>query len=315
MTLEQLRIFIAVAERQHMTRAAEALGLTQSAVSAAIAALEARYETALFHRIGRGIELTASGRIFLDEARAVVARACAAELALVELGSLKRGTLLIQASQTIASYWLPRHLVAFRRAFPDIEIRLTIGNSTQVAKAIAAGVAELGFIEGEVDEAAMTAEEIDQDELVVVVASGHPWADHDDLAPSMLTQSDWVLREPGSGTRSVFESALRALGVAPEQLRITLELPSNEAVCAAVLAGAGATAISALVAEPGLGAGTLCRVGPALPRRAFRVVWHRERYRSKAAQALLAQIKEARRLRTVAAPVKSADENRVVPAR
>ena len=109
MTLEQLRVFVAVAERQHVTRAAEALNLAQSAVSSAIAGLEARHEVKLFNRVGRGIELTQAGTLFLAEARAVLARAESAELVLSELGGLERGTLVVQASQTIASFWLPRH--------------------------------------------------------------------------------------------------------------------------------------------------------------------------------------------------------------
>src|SRR6516225_8093876 len=115
MTLEQLRIFEAVADREHVTRAAEALNLTQSAVSAAIAALEERHAVALFSRVGRRIELTHAGRLFLDEARAVLARTRAAELALSEIAGLERGTLTVYANQTIASYWFPPRLVSFRR--------------------------------------------------------------------------------------------------------------------------------------------------------------------------------------------------------
>ena len=92
-------------------------------VSHAIAALEARHETKLFDRIGRRIALTEAGRVFLMEARAILARAGAAELALSEFGTLKRGTLCVQASQTIAGYWLPRHLVAFQRAYPRLWIQ------------------------------------------------------------------------------------------------------------------------------------------------------------------------------------------------
>jgi len=92
------------------------------AVSHAIAALEARHETKLFDRIGRRIALTEAGRVFLMEARAILARAGAAELALSEFGTLKRGTLCVQASQTIAGYGLPRHLVAFQRAYPRLWI-------------------------------------------------------------------------------------------------------------------------------------------------------------------------------------------------
>ena len=91
MTLEQLRIFVAVAERGHVTRAAEALGITQSAASAAIAALEARYGAHLFDRVGRGIELTETGRRFLPEARNVLDRAAAARSVLEDLSEVATG--------------------------------------------------------------------------------------------------------------------------------------------------------------------------------------------------------------------------------
>jgi DNA-binding transcriptional LysR family regulator len=101
MTLEQLRIFVAVAEREHVTRAAEALDMTQSAISAAVQALEARHGTRLFDRVGRRIVLTEIGRIFLDDAKSVLVRAAAAETALAELGGLSRGTLSLHASQRL----------------------------------------------------------------------------------------------------------------------------------------------------------------------------------------------------------------------
>lgn len=293
MTLEQLRIFIAVAERQHVTRAAEALNIAQSAASASIAALEGRHGAKLFHRVGRGIELTEAGSLFLAEAHAVLARAEAAELVLSELGGLKRGTLMVQASQTIASYWLPRHLVAFRRAHPGIDIRLAVGNTTQVAAAIHDGSAELGFVEGAVTDPTLESRVVARDQLVIVVGLDHPWAKCGTLTPDRLTESDWVLREAGSGTRSVFEAALESFGVPPSRLRIALELPSNESVRAAVEAGMGATAISASAAAPSIEAGLLHQVGLALPERDFHVLRHTGRHRSRAAGALLGIIAAA----------------------
>src|SRR5258708_19985857 len=174
MTLEQLRVFVAVAERQHVTRAAEALNLAQSAVSSAIAGLEARHEVKLFNRVGRGIELTQAGTLFLAEARAVLARAESAELVLSELGGLERGTLVVQASQTIASFWLPRHLVTFRRVYPRIDIRLSIGNTAQVAAAIHAGTAELGFVEGEVMDPVLVPHPLPPHQLTVPLGPAHP---------------------------------------------------------------------------------------------------------------------------------------------
>ncbi|GAC1417178.1 MAG: hypothetical protein NVSMB6_19390 [Burkholderiaceae bacterium] len=104
MTLEQLRVFVAVAEREHLTKAAEALSLTPSAVSSSVRMLEKRYGTPLFDRVGRGIVLSDVGRSFLPEARATLASARATEMALTDLGSGRRGTFTLHASQTIASY-------------------------------------------------------------------------------------------------------------------------------------------------------------------------------------------------------------------
>jgi DNA-binding transcriptional LysR family regulator len=96
-----------------------------------------------------------------------------------------------------------------------------------------------------------------------------------------------VLREIGSGTRSVFEQALRRLGVRPEKLKVAMELPSNEAVRAAVEAGLGATATSASVAAASLEAGLLRQVHFKLPDREFHVLTHKNRRRSRIASALL----------------------------
>lgn len=290
LTLEQLRIFAAVAEREHMTRAAEALGLAQSAVSAAIGALETHYGTKLFHRVGRGIALTEAGAVFLGEAQAVLARAEAAERVLFELGSLKRGVLTLEASQTIASYWLPRHLAAFRRAHPGVEIHLTIGNTAQVAASVRDGTAELGLIEGAIEDEALVSEPVARDQLVVVVSPDHPWGAISPFAPALLLEGDWVLREPGSGTRSVFEAAIEGFGLDPSALKLVLELPSNEAVRGAVEAGLGATALSASVAAPSIEAGLLQVVDLRLPDRPFSLLRRNERYRSRAAEALIALV-------------------------
>jgi DNA-binding transcriptional LysR family regulator len=287
MTLEQLRVFVAVAERQHMTRAAESLHLTQSAVSAAVAALEARHGAKLFHRVGRGIELTEAGALFLSEARAVLARAEAAELVLSELGGLQRGTLSLHASQTIASYWLPRHLVAFRRGHPGIDIRLGVGNTAQVAEAVHQGLAELGFVEGAVDDPILTVTEVARDQLVVVVGPEYQSCTADRVTLAQLADLDWVLREPGSGTRSAFETVVTASGIPLQQLKVVLELPTNEAVRAAVEAGMGVTAISASVAASSLEAGLLHQIKVTLPERTFHFVRHAERYRTAAADTLL----------------------------
>jgi DNA-binding transcriptional LysR family regulator len=287
LTLDQLRIFIAVAEREHVTQAATALGLTQSAVSSAIAALEARHDAQLFDRVGRHIELTSAGKLFLVEARAVLARANAAELVLSELGSMGRGTLSVSASQTIASYWLPARLVRFREAYPKIEVRLSAGNTETVTEAVLEGHADIGFVEGAVRNAKISATEVGSDHLVLVVGAGHPLARRRRLGPADLADWPWVVREPGSGTRSELEAALASLKLPIHARDIALELPSNEAVRAAVEAGAGVAGMSELVAAPALQSGTLHRLAIEMPRRPFLALRHKERRFSKAATILM----------------------------
>lgn len=175
MTLEQLRIFAAVADKQHVTQAARELNLTQSATSAAIAALEGRYGVKLFDRVGRGIVLTHMGRSFLGEARAVLARAHAAEQVLRDFAGLKAGKLVIAASQTVGSYWLPARLLAFQATYPGIELDVKIANTEQVATDVREGMADLGFIEGDIDDAALSVLRVGGDALVAVVGSQHLW--------------------------------------------------------------------------------------------------------------------------------------------
>ncbi len=288
MTLEQLRIFIAVAENQHVTRAASELNLTQSATSAAIAALESRYGIKLFDRVGRGIVLTQTGRDFLEEAREVVARAKAAAQVLDDLAGLKRGSLSLAASQTVANYRLPPRIETFRRAYPGIDLHVTTGNTEQVAQDVHRGAADLGFVEGEVDDPSLSIRRMEGDTLAVVVGLTHPWTGKTRITPKMLTGTSWMLREPGSGTRSMFEAALRKFGVKLSDLDVRLELPSSEALRAAVECGDCATVISDLVVAQSLAAGTLHRVNIDLPKRSFFALRHKERYASRAEKALLA---------------------------
>lgn len=282
MTLEQLRIFVAVAEREHVTRAARDLNLTQSATSAAIAALEARHATTLFDRVGRRIELTEAGRLFLVEARAVLARAASAEAVLADLAGLKRGSLQLAASQTVANYWLPPFMHRFQTLYPGISLKLTIGNTEQVAASVRGGFSDLGFVEGEIDDTALMVMPAAEDELVLVVGAGHAWANRTEIAPADLTATRWVLREPGSGTRAVFEEALQGLGIAPAELDVALELSSNEAVRTAVIAGAGATAMSRFVTEAAVAAGRLVQMPLSFPKRRFLAIRHKERHLTRA---------------------------------
>ncbi|HET8611516.1 MAG TPA: LysR substrate-binding domain-containing protein [Sphingomonas sp.] len=295
MTLEQLRIFVTVAERLNMTRAAEALHLTQSAVSAAVAALETRHATRLFDRVGRGLALSEAGRAFLPEARAVLARAAEAEALLDDLAGLRRGSLRIAASQTVASYWLPSRIARFGAAHPGVAVAFEAMNTAQVAAAVLAGEAELGFVEGRVVEPALAQRRVGGDRLGLYVGIDDPLAGRA-LAPADLPRLAWALRERGSGTRDHFERTLEGFGIPADTLDVRLELPSNEAVLGAIEAGGLVAAVSALAAGPHYAAGRIGRIDLALPPRDFTLLVHGDRRRSRAGEAFLAELDEAAKL-------------------
>lgn len=290
MTLEQLRIFAAVADKQHVTQAARELNLTQSATSAAIAALEGRYGVKLFDRVGRGIVLTHTGRTFLTEARAVLGRARAAEQVLRDLAGLKIGKLVIAVSQTVANYWLPSRLQAFQAAYPGIDVNVRIANTERVAADVHESQADIGFIEGDVDDSTLSVRRIDGDALVIVVGRKHQFAGQRKLPSDWMTKTPWILREPGSGTRKMFELALKKRGLRLADLTVQLELASNEAIQTAIESGLCATAISELVVEKSLAAKTLVRLEGEVAKRSFYILRHKERHVSKAEAALLASI-------------------------
>jgi DNA-binding transcriptional LysR family regulator len=292
MTLEQLRIFIAVAEREHMTAAAQALHVTQSAASTAISTLEERHYVKLFHRVGRGITLTEAGRLFLDEARGVLARARAAELMLDEMGALKRGSLRVVASQTTAAYWLPPMLADFSARYPLIDTQVVIGNTDQAAASVHDGSADLGIVEGDIENPALAHWPIGEDRLVLVQAAPFKGAVID---AAWLRSARWIMREQGSGTRSTLEQALRRLGIDARALKVALTLPSNESVRTAVEAGHGIAALSTFVVAPSIAAGFLHELPCDFGRRSFFAVRHKERFHSKASAAFLELIDELAR--------------------
>ncbi|MFT4275478.1 MAG: LysR substrate-binding domain-containing protein, partial [Rhodopseudomonas sp.] len=257
-------------------------------------ALEARHGVKLFDRVGRGIVLTQAGRDFLGEARAVLARARAAAQALDDIAGLKRGSLSLAASQTVGNYWLPQRLLRFQQRYPGITLQLTIANTEQVAASVRDGHADLGLVEGEVDDPLLNVMPIGGDDLVIVVGRDHPWRTLPRLTTAKLATTGWVLRERGSGTRAMFEAALRRAGLPLSDLDVHLELPSNEAIRAAVESSDCATAISALVAAPSLAAGTLHRLRFDLPHRAFHLLRHKEHSQSRAEDALLGELSAPR---------------------
>jgi len=291
MNIEQIRVFIAVAERLHVTQAAKQLNMTQSAASASIATLEEHYGVRLFHRIGRNITLTEEGRLFVEEGKRLLEHALRVESALQDMSNLRRGALAFQASLTIASYTLPALMHRFRTRYPAISLSLKIANTAQVADAILHGEADIGFVEGDVDHSALVKIPVGEDKLVLVVNPAHPWARRPRVSIKELPESTWVVREKGSGTRQVFEQALQRHGLDFSHFNIALELPSNEAVRSAVEAGAGAAVMSLLVAESSVRTQALVQIDLDLPARPYVALCRKDHHPTRAADAFLRMLR------------------------
>lgn len=288
MTLEQLRIFVAVARRLNMTHAAKELCLTQSAVSASIAALESRHGVALFHRIGRGIALTATGIAFLDEAQDVLKCAARAAALLDDMTSLRSGSLHVVASQTVGNYWLPERLISFHEIRPNIALSVDIGNSDWVMNSVAKGAADVGFIETEVSTPGLNSHVIGHDELVLVGPAGHL-----PMSNSEISKLQWVIREAGSGTRAALVSFLWEKGLDLSDIRVVLELPSNEAIVTAIRSGRVVSLMSRMVAGALTGSVNVNILPSGQPRRAFSLIISTDRGLSDAAQAFVRRILES----------------------
>lgn len=293
-TLDRLRIFLAVAEQMHFTRAAEVLYMTQSSVSSAIQNLEKHYGLKLFDRIGRHIEITEAGRLLKIEAQKILEQVNLTERGLRELNNLHRGELKLGASLTIGNYWLPDKISEFKRQYPGIEVYCTLGNTAEISVGTVDGRFDLGFVEGEVNSSVINAlkiETIGSDRLLIVVGQSHPWFSTARVSLTALTQTTWVMREPGSGTRAVFEQALRKWGIDLTDLNIVLAMSSGEMVKAVVENGVGVTAISELMIKKELQLNTLRPVqieelgASTQIARSFFQLKHRQRFQTLISQA------------------------------
>ncbi len=246
MTLDQLRIFLAVAEYLHFTRAAEELYITQPAVSAAVQSLEGGYGVKLFHRIGRHIEITEAGRLLRAEAQKVLEQVSLTERGLRELNNLQRGELKLGASYTTGNYWLPNRISQFKLQYPGIFVNCTLGNAEEICEGTAIGLFDLGLVTGDLKpslQGSLEQEAVGSDRLQIVVGKSHPWFECVEIPITELPATAWVMREPGSGAQQMFEQALQSWGIDPTQLNTILVLSSSEMVKAVVESGVGAAAV------------------------------------------------------------------------
>lgn len=278
-SLRQLEVFLAVARFENVSRAAENLAMSQSAASGALKELEQQFDVLLFDRIGKRLQLSELGRQLRPRAEALLAQASDFEQSLA--GDSAGGRLQIGATLTIGNYLAVEMIAAFRRHYPDIDIALGVANLQHIADQVAGFEIDLGMVEGELHHRDLETRLWREDELQVFAAPGHPLAGTQALSDEQLLAQDWIVREPGSGTRQTFDRAMQ--GILPD-LKLSMELQHTEAIKRAVEAGLGVGCLSKISLVEAFRRGSLVplRVPDRDFSRAFYLVTHRHKYHSTA---------------------------------
>lgn len=291
MDLDTLRVFVAVADAGNMTRAAASLGCSQPAVSKRLSELEAELGTPLFDRLPRGVRLTAAGALLRPHADRMLAISAGARRELHALADLSRGSLSVGASTTIGGYLVPDLFGRFQRTHPGITLSLEIANTAQIQAAVLDNRVDLGLSEGFVSSEALEVVQIAQDDMVAIVAPGHPLLQRSEVTCACLQEVPVLMREAGSGTRDVIEAGLRQHGTV---ISPAMSLGSTEALKNAVAAGLGLAIVSRLTVALELATGRLLELPvQGLPfRRSLHLLRLRGKHVSRAMEAFIALMKD-----------------------
>ncbi|HLH61255.1 MAG TPA: LysR family transcriptional regulator [Ktedonobacteraceae bacterium] len=292
MNLYHLRVFLTVAEHEHITRASEELILSQPAVTKIIQNLEHEVGLELIERHGRRIVLTHAGHLLHRYARRMFALEREMEEALSALKDIESGEITLAANTTTGVYLLPPIVARFRARYPQVTLHINILNSHEIVEQILNWNLDFGLVES--DPATLPpglqVEVFAYDELVMVVAPRHRWSQLDSLEPEALRNEELVLREQGSGIREVIEHALFQHGV---QVSPLLTIPDNEAIKQMVMSGVGAAILSRLTVQRELAAGNLVHIpinGMELHPQ-LSLIRRTDKQLSRAAQAFCALLK------------------------
>lgn len=239
----RLMVFLQVARIGQLTKASRHLNLSPSSVSAHIASLENDVGATLFERGSRGMKLTASGKILLQAAEQMEAlwNKTRHETQAAQAGTAH---LRIAASHTATDLYLPQPLGRFRSLWPEIHIHFTMTNSMHVVELLGQGLVDIGITEGMPVHGRVRTVKLWEDPLALVVSSHHPLSRQTSILLSELQELDWILREPGSGTRSILERALERAGSSIHQLTVMMELSSLRAILAMVANNIGVSVVS-----------------------------------------------------------------------
>ncbi len=239
-TIRQLQVFEAAARLGGYTRAAEALHLSQPAVSQQIRQLEEQAGMPLFDQIGKKIHLTDAGRALYQHARTILAQVLETQLTLEELRGVRRGQLNITVAST-ANYFAPKLLAAFCQRHPDVKVSLDVSNREHILALLNEADRDLAIMGRPPESSDLVAHPFMENPLVVIAAPDHPLAKASRIPLERLEAETFISRETGSGTRMAAERFFEEAGT---RLKTVMEMSSNEAIKQAVQAGLGLGVVS-----------------------------------------------------------------------
>lgn len=293
MELRHLQTFAAAAQRSSFTRAAEALELTQAAVSQHVAALERELGARLFERHGRGVQLTEQGQRLHVYAQQILDLVEAASREVGVEARCLAGEVRIAASTAPAEWLLPELLAEFRTRWPQVRESLFVSDSSMATAAVESGEADVGFVGELPRSSALEAQPVAEDHLVLVVSADHPWTEKGTTTLKQLYREPMIVREPGSGSRRCFEGALQEHALSPGELTIAMEVNSNDAIRAAIQRGVGVAFLSERAFVPDVGLACV-KVRGFHPHRQLYVIRDPKRISTAPARQFLAFVEEWR---------------------
>ncbi len=284
----RLQVFHTVARLLSFTKAAEALHMTQPAVTFQVRQLEEYFNTRLFDRTHNRISLTEAGSRIYEYADKIFVLYAEMENSVREMTGEISGALTIGASTTIAEYMLPALLGDFKAKYPDVGIHLKVSNTDGIVGMVENNTIDLGVVEAPVANRNLVVEKCRADQLVAIVPIGHPEAERETVGYADLIKYPFICREEGSGTREVISEYLETFSEGSDGLQITMELGSPEAVKGAVEAGMGISVISRATIQKELKLGTLVAIELDPPlQRPFSFVHQKQKFRARVMGELL----------------------------
>lgn len=284
-TFKQLEIFVAVAEHESVSLAADHIHLTQSACSMSLNNLEQQLGGTLFNRVGKRLFLNERGRMLYPKAINILTQGNELQNLMMDTQKNPMGHLIVGASSTIGNYVLPKIISTFISNFPQTKISLQVGNTEQIIKQTLNFAIDIGFIEGNCYSLDLDVQAWRQDKLIVVAAPNHYLSKKKKISLQDLKHAEWILREKGSGTREHFEVAMKA-NILP-----FMEFGNTEAIKHAVATGVGIGCVSELAVTELLKNKSLVPLSTPFLKlsRHFYILLHKEKYQTTILRTFIQQ--------------------------